>query len=145
MLPLAYAVRNLFRVPARFVQIVLGSGLVILLLMLASALSGGMDAVLRSSGSAENVIVLGSGSEESVERSEVKASVPGLLAASVKGLDGEFGQAAVSGEVHFAGMLRFAGGVGGAAGAFPRGDAGGDDGSTRRCGFWKELSPGRAK
>ena len=107
MLPLAYAVRNLFRVPARFAQIVLGSGIVVLLLMLASALSDGMDAVLRSSGSERNVVVLGTGSEESVERSEVKASVPGLLAASVKGLDGAFGQDAVSGEVHFAGMIQF--------------------------------------
>ena len=110
MLPLAYAVRNLFRVPARFVQIVLGSGLVILLLMLASALSSGMNAVLRSSGSEENVIVLGSGSEESVERSEIKASVPGLLSASVKGLDGRFGQAMVSGEVHFAGFVELSDG-----------------------------------
>jgi len=107
MLPLAYAVRNLFRIPARFAQIVLGSGLVILLLMLASALSGGMKSVLRASGSEHNVIVLGSGSEESVERSEIKASVPGLLAASVRGLEGGLGQTTVSGEVHFAGILRF--------------------------------------
>ena len=80
MLPITYAIRNLFRVPARCVQIVLGAALVILLLMMAAALTDGMDAVLRSSGSDRNVILLGSGSEESVERSEVNAAVPGLVA-----------------------------------------------------------------
>lgn len=105
MLPLSYAVRNLFRVPARCVQIVLGAALVIALLMMASALSKGMDAVLRSSGSDRNVIVLGSGSEESVERSEIKANVPGLLAASIPGLKQVLGRAAVSGEIHYNGFL----------------------------------------
>ena len=46
MLPLSYAVRNLFRVPARLVQLVLGAALVIFLLMLALALSTGMDHVV---------------------------------------------------------------------------------------------------
>ncbi len=106
MLPLSYAVRNLFRVPTRLVQLVLGSGLVILLLMLASALSSGMEAILRSSGSGHNVIVLGAGSEESVERSEVAASVPSLLAASVPGIKTVLGRPAVSGEIHYNGLLK---------------------------------------
>ena len=106
MLPFSYAVRNLFRVPARLIQLVLGSGMVILLLMLASALSNGMDAVLRSSGSERNVIVLGSGSEESVERSEIAASVPSLLAASVPGIKTVLGRPAVSAEIHYNGLLK---------------------------------------
>ncbi len=110
MLPLAYAVRNLFRVPARLAQIVFGAALVALLLMLAQALSDGMEGVLRSSGSERNVIVLGSGSEESVERSEIKASVPGFLAASVPGVKTVLGRAAVSGEIHYNGLLALADG-----------------------------------
>ncbi|MEZ0276471.1 MAG: ABC transporter permease [Roseimicrobium sp.] len=106
MLPLSYAVRNLFRVPARLIQLVLGAALVIFLLMMASALSNGMDGVLRSSGSEHNVIVLGSGSEESVERSEIKASVPALLAASVPGIKTVLGKPAVSGEIHYNGPLK---------------------------------------
>jgi putative ABC transport system permease protein len=106
MLPLSYAVRNLFRVPARLCQLVLGAALVIFLLMLASALSNGMDGVLRSSGSERNVIVLGTGSEESVERSEIKASVPALLAASVPGVKTVLGKPAVSGEIHYNGPLQ---------------------------------------
>ncbi|HYF37969.1 MAG TPA: ABC transporter permease [Prosthecobacter sp.] len=106
MLPLSYAVRNLFRVPARLIQLVLGAALVILLLMLAAALSEGMDQVLRSSGSNLNVIVLGAGSEESVERSEIPASVPSLLAASVPGIKTVLGKVAVSPEIHYSGLLR---------------------------------------
>lgn len=105
MLPITYAIRNLFRVPARCVQIVLGAALVILLLMMAAALTDGMDAVLRSSGSDRNVILLGSGSEESVERSEVNAAVPGLVAASVPGLHSVLGRSAVSGEIHYNGFV----------------------------------------
>jgi len=110
MLPISYAIRNLFRVPARCAQIVLGAALVIALLMLASALSDGMDAVLRSSGSERNVILLGSGSEESVERSEVNAAVPGLVAASVPGIKTVLGRTAVSGEIHYNGFLTPPGG-----------------------------------
>src|SRR5687768_4483992 len=111
MLPLSYAVRNLFRVPARLCQLVLGAALVIFLLMLASALSTGMDGVLRSSGSERNVIVLGSGSEESVERSEIAASVPSLIAASVPGIKTVLGRPAVSPEIHYNGLLKPEGGV----------------------------------
>ena len=110
MLPLSYAVRNLFRVPARLLQIVLGGGLVILLLMLAAALSEGMDGVLRSSGSEKNIIVLGTGSEESVERSEIKASVPSELEAAVSGLAEVLGRPAVSPEIHYNGLLTLGGG-----------------------------------
>ena len=111
MLPISYAIRNLFRVPARCAQIVLGAALVIVLLMLASALSDGMDAVLRSSGSDRNVILLGSGSEDSVERSEVNAAVPSLVAASVPGIKTVLGRSAVSGEIHYNGFLTPQGGM----------------------------------
>jgi putative ABC transport system permease protein len=111
LLPLSYAVRNLFRVPARLAQLVLGAGVVILLLMLASALSTGMDQVLRASGSERNVIVLGSGSEESVERSEIAASVPSLIAASVPGIKTVLGRPAVSPEIHYSGPLQAESGV----------------------------------
>ena len=86
-------------------QLVLGAATVILLLMLTSALSKGMEGVIKASGSEENVIVLGSGSEESVERSEVAASLPSLLAASVPGIKTTLGKPAVSAEIHYNGLL----------------------------------------
>ena len=51
MLPLSYAIRNLMRRPGRCAQLVLGSALVVLLLMLAAALNRGMAHVLIASGS----------------------------------------------------------------------------------------------
>ena len=64
MLPFTYAIRNLVRRPGRCVQLILGSGLVVLLLMLAASLNRGMNRVLIASGSPQNVIL---GEEESEE------------------------------------------------------------------------------
>src|SRR5262249_1261832 len=47
----------------------------------------------------------GSGSEESVERSEIAASVPATIAAGVPGIKTVLGRAAVSGEIHYNGLL----------------------------------------
>jgi putative ABC transport system permease protein len=105
MLPLSYALRNLARNPGRFAQLVLGSGLVVLLLCLAAAFHSGMDQALIASGDPANVLVLGAGSEESVERSEIPAAVPTILAASIAGVAEDHGQAAVSGEVVYNGLV----------------------------------------
>ena len=105
MLPVSYALRNLLRSPGRLVQVVVGSGLVVLLLCLAAAFQTGMDRALEASGDARNVIVLGAGSEESAERSEIKASVPQIIAASVPGIAEDYGQPAVSGEVVYNGEV----------------------------------------
>ena len=61
MLPFTYALRNLMRRPGRSAQLILGSGLVVLLLMLAASLNRGMARVLIASGSPQNVILLGAG------------------------------------------------------------------------------------
>ncbi len=71
MLPFTYALRNLFRDPARLFQTVGGAALVVLLLIAAVALNEGMSSVLANSGSTKNVILMGKGSEESIQRSEV--------------------------------------------------------------------------
>ncbi|NNE92861.1 MAG: ABC transporter permease [Verrucomicrobiales bacterium] len=99
MLPFTYAVRNLFRDPARLLQTVGGAALVVFLLMTASAMNNGMDQVLSASGSPKNVILLGTGSEESIERSEVHLEVESIAATSIRGLQETLGQSAVSGEI----------------------------------------------
>ena len=86
LLPFDYAVRNLGRSASRLFLSVFGSALVVLLALAAAAFVQGMSSSLSMSGSPDNVIVLGSGSEESVERSEIPASSPGLLAAAISGL-----------------------------------------------------------
>jgi putative ABC transport system permease protein len=60
----------------------------------------GMDAALRSSGTAGNVLLLGAGSEESVERSEIVPGTAGVIAASIEGIRTLAGQPLVSSEIH---------------------------------------------
>jgi putative ABC transport system permease protein len=99
-LPLDYAVRNLGRSVSRLGLIVGGSALLVLVVLSAAAFVRGMDQSLRASGNAHNIILLGTGSEESVERSEVDLGVAGVAAASIHGIRETGGVAHVSPEVH---------------------------------------------
>ena len=71
MLPFSYAVRNALRDPWKLFQKIVGACLVVFLMFAASSFNEGMESLLRTSGDPKNVILLGAGSEESVERSEV--------------------------------------------------------------------------
>jgi putative ABC transport system permease protein len=101
MLPFTYAVRNLFRDPTRLLQTVGGAALVVFLLMTAAALNQGMNEVLSASGSPKNVILMGKGSEESIERSEVHLEAESIAATAIRGLQESLGQPAVSGEITY--------------------------------------------
>ncbi|MFP4157243.1 MAG: ABC transporter permease [Opitutales bacterium] len=105
LLPFAYATRNLLRDLPRFGQKLGGSALVVFLIFAAGSFNEGMDSVLQSSGSPENVILLGAGSEESVERSQIPVQSESLAAAGISGIAKRLGSPAVSGEVHFMGSL----------------------------------------
>ena len=109
MLPFTYALRNLFRDPARLFQTVGGSAVVVLLMMAAVALDDGMDRVLAASGSPRNVILLGKGSEESVERSEVSLEVE-AAAGAIPGVASVLGVEAISGEITYQAPIRTASG-----------------------------------
>jgi putative ABC transport system permease protein len=61
-----------------------------------------MEAALGSAASPSRVIVMGAGSEESLERSEIGARVPGILSASVQGIRRTAGMEHVSAETHVA-------------------------------------------
>ena len=104
LLPFAYATRNLLRDIPRLLQKIGGSSLVVFLVLAAGAFNEGMKSVLRASGSANNVILLSAGSEESLERGEIDVQVESL-AAGIRGLESRLGQPSVSGEVHFMGEL----------------------------------------
>lgn len=101
MLPFTYALRNLFRDPARLAQTVGGSALVVILLIAAVSLNQGMDSVLSASGSPQNVIILGKGSEESIERSEVHLEAESIAATAIRGLQEQLGVIAASGEIFY--------------------------------------------
>lgn len=106
MLPFSYALRNLFRDPTRLAQTVGGSALVVLLLIAAVALNQGMNRVLSASGSPRNVILLGKGSEESMERSEVGIEVEAAAATSIAGVETRLGVPAISGEITYQAPIR---------------------------------------
>ncbi|UCF32964.1 MAG: ABC transporter permease [Phycisphaerales bacterium] len=108
LLPLEYAVRNLGRSPIRLVAGVLGSALVVLLVLAAGGFIRGMERSLSVSGNDKNVILLGAGSEESAERSQINMSVPVLVAASVPGIKSRLGVNYVSPEVQMALLLKTA-------------------------------------
>jgi putative ABC transport system permease protein len=110
MLPFSYAIRNLFRDKARLLQTVGGSALVVLLVMSAAAINGGMRKVLAASGSPHNVILLGAGSEESIQRSEVPDRTAGIAEAAVQGVRELLGSRAVSTEIHYMSFAETTGG-----------------------------------
>jgi len=105
MLPFSYAVRNLFRSKARLAQTIGGSALVVLLVMAAVAVNTGMKRVLSASGSPNNVILVGTGSEESIQRSEVPDRTAGIAEAAVPGISEKLGVRAVSSEIHYMSYL----------------------------------------
>jgi putative ABC transport system permease protein len=109
MLPFSYAVRNLLRSKARLLQTVGGSALVVLLVMSAVAINDGMKRVLSASGSPRNVILLGAGSEESIQRSEVSETTAGIAEAAVPGVSEALGVRAVSSEIHYMNFLTVSG------------------------------------
>lgn len=106
MLPFSYALRNLSRDPSRLLQSMGGSALVVLLVMGAHAINAGMTRSLRSTASPRNVLLLGAGSEESMQRSEVSQQAAGIAATSLAGVEERLGQRAVSPEiVHMADLI----------------------------------------
>lgn len=107
MLPFAYATRNLMRDPGRLLQTLAGSALVVILVMGAHALNEGMRRSMRASGSPNNVMLLGAGSEESVQRSEVSEQAAGIAEASISGVFERRDTRAVSPEIYHMAYLDF--------------------------------------
>jgi len=101
-LPFEYAVRNLGRSPRQLALALAAASLVALLAMGSIGFARGMERSLGASGLETNMLLLGAGSEESLERSEIPPSVADLVATAVDGLARRRGQAFVSPEVHAA-------------------------------------------
>ncbi len=86
-------------------QMIFGTVLVVVLIISAEAFNRGMDASLSAEGNPKNVLLVGAGSEESLERSQMSATTPGIVAASLPGLHTVLGQQAISPEIHYGGLL----------------------------------------
>jgi len=102
-LPFHYAFRNLGRNRLRLAASLLGSTLVVLLVLASGGFVRGMQRTLtQHAGLHENVMILGAGSEEGVERSQIDASVEGIATASIPGLKERAGVIYTSPEIHAA-------------------------------------------
>src|SRR5688500_10687073 len=106
LLPWDYGVRNLGRSPLRLALSLGGSALVVLLVLAAGAFVRGVDRSLTVSGASRNVILLGAGSEESFERSEINPATGQLALASIPGIRSRLGVAYVSPEVHMQSIVK---------------------------------------
>ena len=102
LLPISYAARNLGRSPSRLMLSVGGAALVAILSMAGAGFAIGMASALRASGQERNVVLLGAGSEESVERSEISQSSAGVVAASLNGIAMFDGRPLASPEINVA-------------------------------------------
>lgn len=102
-LPFQYAFRNLGRSRLRLAASLVGTSLVVLLVLASGGFVRGMQRTLSAPrGLHENVMILGVGSEEGVERSQIDASVEGIAAASIQGLKERAGVIYASPEIHAA-------------------------------------------
>lgn len=102
-IPFHYALRNLGRSRVRLVASLLGSTLVVLLILTSGGFVRGMQRTLTPNQSLnQNIIILGTGSEEGVERSQIDASVSGIAGASIPGIKERAGILFVSPEIHAA-------------------------------------------
>lgn len=102
-IPFNYALRNLARSRVRLVASLLGSTLVVLLILASGGFVRGMQRTLTQDQPLnENIMILGTGSEEGVERSQIDASVAGIAAASITGIKERAGVLYVSPEIHAA-------------------------------------------
>jgi len=106
LLPFEYAVRNLLRSPLRLALIVAGSALVVLLVLAAGAFVTGMRQSLVVTGSPDNVLLLGAGSEESLERSQIPMRTASIAAASLPGIRTRLNVPYVSPEIHQAMLVK---------------------------------------
>lgn len=98
-LPFDYATRNLGRSPGRLAGALVGSTLVTLLVIASASFIRGMGASLDPPAGNSNVIFLGAGSEESVERSEIRMQAADVVG-TISGLRTRLGQPFISPEVH---------------------------------------------
>lgn len=105
-LPWDYAIRNLARKPLRLALSLLGATLIVLLIVAAAAFVRGMEKTLSVGPANKNVILLGAGSEESLERSEINPGAGSIVSADVAGIKTVLGVAYVSPEIHMATLVK---------------------------------------
>jgi putative ABC transport system permease protein len=106
LLPFEYAARNAARHPLRAFLTASAAAAVVFLVILMGSFVHSLGESLRQTGHPLNLIILGVGSEDFLEQSEISAAVPSILAASLKGVKRHFGSPMISPEIHHATIAR---------------------------------------
>ena len=86
LLPWDYAIRNLFRRPARSAMTLFGLTLVVLLILVVVGFIRGLEASLSVSGDAQVVMVHTLGTAENIENSSIPGRTTSLLSASLEAI-----------------------------------------------------------
>lgn len=86
LLPWDYAIRNLFRRPARSAMTLFGLTLVVLLIVVVVGFIRGLEASLSVSGDAQVVMVHTLGAGENIENSSIPGRTTSLLSASLEAI-----------------------------------------------------------
>lgn len=100
LLPWDYGVRNLFRRPTRSALTLLALTLVVLLVLVVAGFVRGLDASLDVSGDPRVALVHSLGASENIENSSIAGRTPGILAASLGGVQRRYGAACASPEIY---------------------------------------------
>jgi putative ABC transport system permease protein len=106
VLPFQYATRNLLRSKSRLLLIVSGNVLVVMLVLLATAFISGMNRSLLITGSDANIILLGNGSQESLERSQIEMRTATIASTAFSNIRSRMGVQYVSPEIHQAMLVK---------------------------------------
>lgn len=83
LLPFDYAARNAGRNPIRTALMIMGAAGVVFLVVLMGAFVQSMAQTMRSTGEQENVIIMGLGSENFLEQSEISPATGSIVSAAV--------------------------------------------------------------
>src|SRR5262249_26237220 len=102
LLPWDYGIRNLFRRPGRSALTLGALTLVVLFILLVVGFLRGLETSLNVSGDPRVVLVHSLGTSENIETSSVAGRPPGLLTASLGGIQRRYGAAYVSPELYLA-------------------------------------------
>ena len=105
-LPWDYGVRNLFRRPTRSLLTLAALGVVVFLVIVVVSFIRGLDSSLVVSGDPRVVLVHSLGASENIENSTMPGNAPGLLSASVAGIQSRSGQVYVSPELYMGTEVR---------------------------------------
>lgn len=104
-LPWDYGIRNVGRRPLASLFVVFGAAGVVSLVLLMGAFVQSLNYSLQDTSNPNNIIILGAGSENSLEQSAIAANVPQIMGTSIGIIEKRGDISSISPEVYMASMI----------------------------------------